>query len=127
MSLLSLRCLQSRDRFVLLMDRPTEKASLMHVIEAAKSEPSVSDLPPDNKADGAFRDRALEVDAMAVFQSMKKTATMCTLADPKEAFVRRKENMLTCFNEGRIIFERYLEQSLKNKLRQKMVVTSNEY
>ena len=55
---------------------PTEKASLMHVIEVAKSEPHVPDLPPDDIADGAFRDQALEVDAMAVFQSMKKTATM---------------------------------------------------
>ena len=60
---------------------PTEKASLMHVIEATKSEPRVPDLPPDDIADGAFRDRALKVDAMAVFQSMKKTATMHTLAD----------------------------------------------
>ena len=31
---------------------PTEKASLMHVIEAAKSEPRVPDLPPDDIADG---------------------------------------------------------------------------
>ena len=48
----------------------------MHVIEAAKSEPRVPDLPIDDIADGAFRDRALEVDAMSVLQStcMKKTA-----------------------------------------------------
>ena len=67
------------------------------------------------------------VDAMAVLQSMKTTATMCTLADLKEAFVRRIENMITGFNEGRIIFDRYLEQSLKNKTRQKRTVTSTEY
>ena len=30
----------------------TEKASLMHVIEAAKSEPRIPDLPPDDIADG---------------------------------------------------------------------------
>ena len=85
----------------------------MHVNEAAKSEPPVSDLPPDDIADGAFRDWALVVDAMAVLQSVKETATMRTLADLKEAFVRRIENMLTGFNKGRIIFDRYLEQSLK--------------
>ena len=38
----------------------------MHVIEAAKSEPRVPDPPPDDIADGAFRDWALVVDAMAV-------------------------------------------------------------
>ena len=43
----------------------TEKASLMHVIEAAKSEPPVSDLPPDDIADCVFRDGALVVNAMA--------------------------------------------------------------
>ena len=45
--------------------------------------------PPDDIADGAFRDRALVVDAMAVLQSMKKTASMRTLADLKGAFARR--------------------------------------
>ena len=66
---------------------PTEKASLMHVIEAAKPEPRVPDLPTNDihVADGAFRDQA----AMAVLQSMKKTATLRTLAELKEAFVRR--------------------------------------
>ena len=99
----------------------------MHVNEAAKSEPHVSDLPPDDIADCVFRDWALVVDTMAVLQSMKKTATMPTLADLKEAFVRRIENMLTGFNEGRIIFDRYLEQSLKNKTRQNRAVTSTEH
>ena len=46
---------------------------------------------------------------------MKKIAIMRTLPDLKEAFVRRIENMLTGFNEGRIIYDRYLEQSLNNK------------
>ena len=69
----------------------SEKASLIRVIEAAKSEPPVSDLPPDDIADCVFRDWALVVDAMAVLQSMKKTATMRPFADLKEAFVRRIE------------------------------------
>ena len=105
---------------------PTDKASLMHVIESAKTEPHVPDLPLDTSA-GDFRDRALVVDAMVVLQSMKKTPTIRTLADLKEAFVRRIENMLNGFNEGRIIFDRYLDQSLKNKTRQKKAVTSTEY
>ena len=56
----------------------------MHVIEATKSEP---DLPPDDIAEGAFRDRPQVVDAMAVVQSMKKTTDMRTLSDLKEACV----------------------------------------
>ena len=84
------------------------------------------DLPLDTSA-GDFKGRALVVDAMAVLQSMKKTPTIRTLADLKEAFVRRIENMLNGFNEGRIIFDRYLDQSLKNKTRQKRAVTSTEF
>ena len=35
--------------------------------------------------------------------------------------------MLTGFNEGGIMYDRYPEQSLKNKTRQKRAVTSIEY
>ena len=35
--------------------------------------------------------------------------------------------MLTGFNEGRITFDRYFEQSLKNETRQKRAVTFTEY
>ena len=104
---------------------PTDKASLMHVIEAAKTESRVPDLPETTAVD--YRDRALVVDAMAVVQSMKKNPTMRTLADLKETFVKRIENMLNGFNEGRIIFDRYLDQSLKNKTRQKRAATTTEY
>ena len=76
---------------------PTDKASLMHVIEAAKSEPRVPDLPETTAID--YRDRALAVDAMAELQSMKKTPTMRTLADLKETVVKRIENMLNGFHE----------------------------
>ena len=90
---------------------PTVKASLIHIVEAAKSEPCVPDLPPDDIADDALRDLALVIDAMPVLQNMKKAATMHTLADLKEAYK---------------IFDHYLEQ-LKNKTRQKREVTSIEY
>ena len=69
---------------------PTDKACLMHVIEAAKTEPRVPDLPETTTVD--YRDRALVVDAMAVVQSMKKNPTMRTLADLKETFVKRIEH-----------------------------------
>ena len=57
---------------------PTVKASLMHIIEAVKSEPRVPDLSPEFIADGTFRD-------WPVLQIMKKAATMHKLADLKEA------------------------------------------
>ena len=50
---------------------PTVKASLMHVIEAGKSEPRLPDLALDDIADGTLRDWAQVVDAIPVLQSMK--------------------------------------------------------
>ena len=58
---------------------------------------------------------------------MKKTLTMRTHADLKETFVKHIENLLNGFNEGRIIFDRYLDQSLKNKTRQNRAATTTEY
>ena len=63
---------------------PTVKAGLMHIIEAAKAKPRVTDLHPDDIADFAFRDRALVVDALPVLQNMKNTATIHILADLRE-------------------------------------------
>ena len=86
-------------------------------------------LKPLQQTAADNRDRALVVDAMAVVQSMKKTLTMRTLADLKETFVKRIENLLNGFNDGRIIhvFDRYLDQSLKNKTRQNRAATTTEY
>ena len=58
---------------------------------------------------------------------MKKTPTMHTLADLRDTFVRRIENLQNGFTEGRIVFDRYLDQSLKSKTRQKRAVTSTEF
>ena len=52
---------------------------------------------------------------------------MRTHADLKIALFRRIENMLTGFNEGRIIFDCYFEQSLKSRTPQKRARTSTEY
>ena len=69
--------------------------------------------------------KVLKVDAMAVLQSMKKTHAMCKLSDLKEAFIKRIEGER--YNEGRVVFDQYLDVSLKNKTRQKRSVTSTEF
>ena len=101
---------------------PTDKASLMHAIEGAEdqAEPSLtqsqSQLP-----------KVLIIDAMAVLQTMKKTSTTKTLSDLEHAFNKKIEHMMTGYNEGRVVFDRYVEQSLKDKTRQKRATTTTEY
>ena len=105
---------------------PTDKASLLHVVEEAKTE-SVP-MPDVAMADVPMRvTRVLIVDAMAVLQSMTKTPTMRKISDLSDAFIKRVDGMLRNYDEGRIVFDRYIGQSLKNKTRQKRAKTSTEY
>src|SRR6202000_259013 len=71
--------------------------------------------------------RILIIDAMAVLHSMKKTPLMKKIVNLQEAFIQRIECMLIGYSEGRVVFDRYMDQSLKNKTRQKRAVTSAEF
>jgi len=69
----------------------------------------------------------LIVDSVGVLQSMKKTPTMVKLSDFQEAFNKWIEKMMAGYDEGRVVFDRYIDQSLKNKTWQKRANTSIEY
>ena len=102
---------------------PTDKANLMHAIEAAKAQPlQAARLGTVNPVH-----RALVVDAMAVLQSMKKTPSIRKVSDLMEAFIKRIEWMMVGYQECRVIFDRYIQGSLKSKTRRKREVTSTEY
>ena len=80
---------------------------------APVSEPSAA------PATGPGIPKVLIVDAMALMQCMRKTSSMKTLSDLQKAFVKRIECMMVGYNEGRVIFDNYIDESLKNKTRQK--------
>jgi len=52
---------------------------------------------------------------------------MKKISDIQEAFIKRIESMLIGYNEGRVVFDRYMDQSLKNKTRQKRAATTTEF
>ena len=110
---------------------PTDEASLMHAVEDAKAEPLEVVPQPDliqEDLPGIQQPvKVLIVDTMGVLQSMRKTPTMLKLADLQDAFIKRIKMMMTGYNEGRIVFDRYMDQSLKNKTRQKRATSSVEY
>ena len=64
---------------------------------------------------------------MVVLQSMKKTTTMLMLSNLQNAFNKHIKDMMTGYDEGRVMFDFYMEQSLKNKTWQKRATTSVEY
>ena len=94
-----------------------DKASLMQIIEQTAPEDSASEKQqPTN--------RVLIVDAMAVVQSMKKTPKMTKICHLKEAFVTRISRMSDNYDEVRVLFDRYVKDSLKAKTRAKRATSS---
>jgi hypothetical protein len=90
---------------------PADKASLMHGIEEIKPQ-SDEQMPLDMTPDIP---QVLIVDAMAVLQSITKTSSMKKLSDLQNAFIKRIKSMMLGYSEGRVIFDRYVDDSLKNK------------
>lgn len=86
----------------------------MHIVEGVGQDiPSMQ----DNQRDEQYR--TLVIDAIAVLQSPKTTPHLKILFDLEKAFVSRIEHMLMSFQEGRIVLDRYIDQSLKNNTRMK--------
>ena len=52
---------------------------------------------------------------------------MQTLSDLQDAFNERIQSMASGYDEVRVVFDQYMDQSLKNKTRQKTAATSVEY
>ena len=106
---------------------PTDKSSLMQVIEGKSADGVPEGTPCEMVEAEEPLLKILVVDAMGVLQSMKKTPAMTTLGHPEEAFVRRIGGMMTGHSAGRIVFDQYKEQSLKNATRKKRATTATEY
>ena len=105
---------------------PHDKASLMQVIDTIqeKESESVVVTAPQSQPNPM---RIMIVDAMGVLHSIKKTSNMKTIKDLKNAFIKKIENMIGDYNIGHIVFDRYLEHSLKDKTRRKRAKTETSY
>ena len=67
---------------------------------------------------------AIIFDGMAVLQSMKKTSSMTKISHLKLAFVKRIKTLMKGYTQGRVIFDRYLDVSLKAKTGAKRAASS---
>lgn len=118
---------------------PTDKSSLMHAVKEQK-DMNISEEPLDTTAvaqdveaevdsdnimvigplleeNNHVNEAAIVFDGMAVLQSMKKMSAMTKIIYLKTAFLNRMKRLMKGYAEGRIIFDRYLEVSLKDKTR----------
>jgi len=67
---------------------------------------------------------AIIFDGMAVLQSMKKTSSVTKIFHINLAFVKRIKTLMKGYTQGRVIFDRYLDVSLKDKTRAKRAASS---
>lgn len=58
---------------------------------------------------------------MICVQVWKKTSAILKVCDLQESFIKRIERMVSGFSEGRIVFDCWLESSLKNKKQKKKI------
>ena len=63
---------------------------------------------------------------MAVLQILKKTPSIRKVLDLEEALIKCIEWILGDYSEGRVVFDRYLDQFLKNKTSQKRATKCTE-
>ena len=119
------RSLFSSDGLLLL---PTDKSSFVHEIEAVTvdsapdTEPSANEARATSNTDTSRtekREMVCIIDAMAVVQAIKKGPSMIYCSDFAKAFVRNIRKTMSEYDEGRIIFDRYIEDSLKAQTRGK--------
>ena len=93
----------------------------MHASEECSIEPSSEqnstfDVPSTVES----RYKLCIIDAMAIVQAIKNGPLMVYCSDFANAFVRSIKKIISGYDEGRVIFDRYLENSLKAQTHSKM-------
>lgn len=111
-----------------------DKASILHALEdlpkrkqnqrEGQEAEVAAPTPPDTGMevnDGEEGYKVLILDGMALVNSIQKKdeSSMKTCQDFAEAFIRRLDREASSYSEVRLIFDRYLTSSLKEKTREK--------
>lgn len=108
---------------------PSDKSSFIHAIETYGTEPNSQsedqineqqDSPNiETSGEDKKTDKLCIIDAMAVVQAIKKSPSMVDCSDFAAAFVRSIRKIASQYDEARVIFDRYIDDSLKAQTRGK--------
>ena len=71
-------------------------------------------------------DRVALIDAMAVVQGIKKTPTMKKMSDFRDVFIKKVQRRAKGYSETRVLFDEYLDNSLKENTRVKRAEAKNK-
>ena len=78
-------------------------------------------------ADESSAHRVIIIDGMAVVNSVTKTEQMKTYQDFVDAFLQKIYNMTSQYDEVRLVFDRYINSSLKEQMRTKRTKGKSTY
>ena len=92
---------------------PQNKHKMMTLLEQFQSENPAPSITTTSSS------KVLIIDAMAFVHPLKKSPATRTLRDLQDVFISKIENRLQGFDEGRVVFDTYLDTSLKDKTRAK--------
>ena len=101
-----------------LMLIPTDKSPLMNETEVAADSQN-GGIESAETEQVAFK--VVIIDAMVEVQSLKKDEKIKSIGHLAERFCHQMEKKLRKANEGRILFDRYVEGSIKEQNRKKIV------
>ena len=87
---------------------PQDKSKLMHAIEDARND-DIPQIHTTTMPTPALK--VLILDAMAIIHPMKKTTKTVNLNDLQLEFIKTIEDKLRNYDEGRVVFDRYINLS----------------
>ena len=112
---------------------PNDKSDLLNFVKALvkKKQEEKASLPSPTPTETPLPSeiqnsvKVIVIDAMAIIQCIKKTADMLTIKDLVNEFIIQIKGILSPYDEGRVVFDQYLENSLKSNTRRKTSATTN--
>ncbi len=100
----------------------THKAKEMHALEnLAKESVSIQDESEEEVATTESPNKVLIIEGMAIVNCIKKTSAIKYVEDFAKSFLDIVGQKSSAYNEVRVIFDRHLELSLKQKIRNKRI------
>ena len=105
-------------------NEPSDNQAIQLPLEVAETAVENTNVDP---ADESSAHRVIIIDGMAVVNSVIKTEQMKTCQDFADAFLHKICNMISQYDEVRLVFDRYINSSLKEQMRTKRTKGKSTY
>ena len=105
-------------------NEPSDNQAIQLPLEVAETAVENTNIDP---ADESSAHRVIIIDGMAEVNSVTKTEQMKACQDFADAFLQKIYNMTSHYDEVRLVFDRYINSSLKEQMRTKRTKGKSTY